>query len=112
MVHMKGTIKGKAWKFSRPYHGPYHVVTVTGTNSKVHLVDDPTADPIFVSLDRVTPCYQELPDVSWTGHTKRKAHKNSAVQKQSNQSDKSQWKVKEPYNGPITRSRSKSMDSV
>ena len=79
MVHMKGTIKGKAWKFSRLYHGPYCVVT----NAEVRLVDDPTADSIFISLDRVKPCYPELPDIAWTGHTTRKERKNSAKQKDS-----------------------------
>ena len=104
MVHMKGTIKGKAWKFSRPYHGPYRVLTVTGTNAEVRLVDDPTANSTFVSLDHVRPCYSELPDVSWTCHTKRKERKNSDTKKQSDQSDKNPEKATEPYNGPITRS--------
>ena len=112
MVHMKGTIKGKAWKFSRPYHGPYRVVTVTGSNAEVRLVDDPAADSIFVSLDRVKPCYPELPDISWTGHTKRKAHKNKDSKEQDNRSSKNQEEAREPYIGPITRSRSKQLNSI
>ena len=110
MVHMKGTVKGKAWKFSRPYHGPYRVITVTGTNAEVRLVDDPTADSIFVSLDRVKPCYPELPDVSWTGHTKRKERKNGDAKPTNSRVDKSQERVEEPYTGPITRSRSKKLN--
>ena len=90
MVHMKGTVKGME---ILTYHGPYRVVTVTGTNAEVHLVDDPTADSIFVSLDRVKPCYPELPDISWTGHMKRKAHKNNDPKEQDSRSSENQKKA-------------------
>ena len=86
-------------------------MTVTETNAEVHLVDDPTADSIFISLDCVKPCYPELPDIAWTGHTTRKERKNSAKQKNS-RNDQNQEKVEEPYTGPITRSRSKSVNST
>ena len=110
MVHMKGTIKGKVWKFSRQYHGPYHVVTVTETNAEVRLVDDPTAELIFVSLDRVKPGY---PDVSWTGHTKWKERKNSSnTKKQASESKENREEATEPYTGLITRSRSKQLNSM
>ena len=65
MVHMPGSIKGKAWKLVRPFHGPYRVLSVTPTNAEVQLVDRPGADAIFVSLSRVRPCYLEISDVSW-----------------------------------------------
>lgn len=29
MVHMPGTIKGKAWKFARALYGPYRILTIT-----------------------------------------------------------------------------------
>ena len=66
MVHMPGSVKGKAWKLVRPFHGPYRVVCVTTTNAEVRLVDQPGADAIilFVSLSRVCPCYSEMADVS------------------------------------------------
>lgn len=39
------------------------------TNAEVRLVDDPIAKSMFMSLDCIKPCYPELPDVSWIGHT-------------------------------------------
>ena len=38
MVHIKNPFKGKAWIFSRPYHGPYRVVTVIETIAEIRLV--------------------------------------------------------------------------
>ena len=70
MVHMPGTVKGKAWKLVRPFHEQYRVVSVTPTNAKVRLVDQPGADAIFVSLNRVRPCYPEIAVVSWSGNNK------------------------------------------
>ena len=46
MVHMPGSVKGKAWKLVRPYHGPYRVISVTPTNAEVRLVDEPGADAL------------------------------------------------------------------
>ena len=37
MIHMLGVVKGKAWKFARPFHGPYRVIGVTPTNVEVKL---------------------------------------------------------------------------
>ena len=60
MVHMPGEVKGKSWK-SRPFHGPYHVLLLTPTNAEVRLVDCPTSESIFVALNRVCVCYDEMP---------------------------------------------------
>ena len=98
MVRMPGTVKGKAWKLKRPYHGPYRVLTMTATNVEVVLVDEPTAEPIFVALDRVKPCFPELADVPWTGE---RCLRRSRKSKDMSRSDSV------PYSGPITRSRSK-----
>ena len=75
MVYMPHEVTGKSWKFARPFFGPYRILSVTPTNVEVRLVDKPEEDPIFVSLDRVRPCYGELPDVSWSGHSRRKRKK-------------------------------------
>ena len=32
MVHMPGSVKGKAWKLVRPFHGPYRVLRVCNSN--------------------------------------------------------------------------------
>ena len=102
MVLMKGVIKGKAWKFACPFHGPYRIVALTTNNAEVRLVDEPTADSIFVSLDRVRRCYPELPDKSWTGRSKRKRR----IATKSNRSPSDSAAV--PYTGPVTRARAKS----
>ena len=47
MVHMPGSVKGKAWKLVRPFHGPYRVLSVTPSNAEVRLVDQPDSDPII-----------------------------------------------------------------
>ena len=38
MVYMPGEVKGKAWKFARPYHGPYRLLSITPTNAEVRLI--------------------------------------------------------------------------
>ena len=53
MVYMPAEDQGKTRKLSRPFHRPYHVVTVTSSNEEVRLVDEPTAKTLFVSRDRV-----------------------------------------------------------
>ena len=70
MVHMPGSVKGKAWKLVRQYHGPYRVMSVTPTNAEVRLVDERTRSRSFVSLSRERPCYSEITDVSWSGSNK------------------------------------------
>ena len=68
MIHMPGQVQGRAWKFARPYFGPYEIVGVTPTNAEVRLLNHPTDPTIFVSLDRVQKCYEEMTDAVWTGH--------------------------------------------
>ena len=107
MVRMPGDIQGKSWKFARPYHGPFRVVSVTSTNAEVVLVDRPTDDPIFVSLKRVRPCYEELPDISWTGHSNVKPRKK----KSQNKDTQKLKKETNEYKGPITRSMARKQES-
>ena len=58
--------KGKAHKFARPFHGPYRVIELTTNDAKVIPVDKPRSPPIFVALDRVRHCPDELPpDQYW-----------------------------------------------
>lgn len=53
MIHMPGTVSGKAWKLARPYHGPYRVISVTPTNVEARLIEDVDAEPIFVAVNGV-----------------------------------------------------------
>ena len=95
MVHMPGEVKGKTWKLARPFHGPYRVVSLTPSNAEVVLVDTPKDQPIFIALSRIRRCYDEIPDVSWTGPKKRKR------QRKERQKEKQQEKI--ARDGPVTR---------
>lgn len=100
IVHMPHESTGKAAKLAWPFFGPLHILNI---NMEVRLVDKPDEPSIFVSLSRVRPCYEEVSDVSWSGHTpNRKRHSNrEATSKPPVQT------VNEPYTGPMTRSRTK-----
>jgi len=68
--------KGKAHKFARPFYGPYRVIEVTANDVKVVPVHKPRSTPIFVALDRVRFCPDEVPpDQYWPArHHIRKDH--------------------------------------
>ena len=102
MVYVPAETQGKNWKLARPFHGPYRILATTLTNIEVRLVDDPTANSLFVSWNRVRSCYPEQGNKTWTRpHPKRKQKKRKPRQKdciiQENRSS----------NGPTTRSMSK-----
>ena len=102
MVYMPNAVTGKAWKLARPFYGPYRVITTTPTNVEVKPVDNPDTDSIFVSLDRVRPCYPELPDISWCGN-KRAKRKTTT----DNQAAKKEQSKPTRTCGRITRSMSR-----
>ena len=93
MLPMPSATTGKAWKPARPYHGPYHVLDVTPSNIEARLVDDAGEESIFVSVNRARPCYVGVPDISWTGHKKKRYPKKSSI---------AQPEVSK-YSGPTTR---------
>ena len=72
MVHMPAEVQGKTWKLARPFHGPYHVLTVTDTNAEVRLVDQLASEPTFVHLNRVRPCHPQQGDIVWTGPNRKR----------------------------------------
>ena len=100
MVYMPNTVKGKAWKLARPFYGPYRVLATTPTNLEVKPVDKPDAEAIFVSLDRIRPCYPELPNVSWCGNAK---HKRSKKKPQAKKTTETPVRT----SGTVTRSMTK-----
>ena len=76
MISKVAQSSGRDWDRHLPYllfayrasvHGPYRVLSVTPTNVEARLVDHPDADPIFVAVSRVRPCYPELSNLTWTG---------------------------------------------
>ena len=56
---------GEARKFARPYHGPYRIVELSPSNAYIRRVDRPQDDPIFVALQRLRRCPDEIPDEFW-----------------------------------------------
>ena len=105
MVYMPLEKQGKARKVARPYYGPYRVLQVTPSNVQVRLVDKPTAQAIFVSLDRVRRCYPELKNVSWSGRVERRPKKKKAVvERLATQRSPAQ------RSGPITRSQTRGLN--
>ena len=70
MVFMPQETKTKNHKLALPYHGPFRVLELRGNCVLVRPVDKPDEHPILVSLDRVTLCPVDLPDISWLGSKK------------------------------------------
>ena len=77
-VYMPSANKGKAHKYARPFHGPFRVIELTANDAKVCPMNRPKADPIFVSLDRVRYCPEEIsPEQSWPHRSvRRKTREN------------------------------------
>ena len=72
-VYMPNAKQGKNWKFAKPFHGPFRILELTHTNASVRRVDKPQEHSIFVSLDRVRHCPEELPSgETWFGTTKKR----------------------------------------
>ena len=55
-VHMPAIRSGPAYKLTRPYKGPYHVITTHPNEVKLQSVDYPKAKTIRVALNRVRHC--------------------------------------------------------
>ena len=83
MVHMQGEVQGKA---------------LTPNNVEVSLIDQPKDQSIFVSLNRIRLCYDEMEDITWTGPKKKR--KQSKHKEQSTVSTQPLT----PRKGPTTRS--------
>ena len=64
----------------RPFHGPFHVIELTANDTKVCPVNRPKADPIFVSLDRVRHCPEEIPsEESWPHRFDQRTTRENAL---------------------------------
>ena len=107
MVHFPSTVRGKAWKFARPYFGPYRIISLTPTNAEVQRVDQPNGETLFVALDRVRPCYQEMSDEVWVGRGKRRRPRCTERGQKAPDAEapREDLPSSEEYTGPLTRSR-------
>ena len=63
---------GKAYQFACPYYGPYRIVELTTNDAKICPVDKPSEEPIFVALDRLRRCPEEIGDEFWPTRAKKK----------------------------------------
>ena len=72
MVYMPSEEKGEEHKLRRPFYGPYRVLSITGTNAEVCLVDLLTDDPILVNLNQVWLCHPAQEDVTWVREEPKK----------------------------------------
>ena len=113
MVYFPDQVKGKSWKLARPYHGPYEVVSVTPTNVEVRLVGSPQNPAIFVALDRIRPCPEEMTDETWTGSKPAKPRRG---RKENNSSSDETTRPSESgrdgnRTGPVTRSMARALEN-
>ena len=81
MVYMPSEITGASWKLAKPFYGPYRILSMTPTNAEVKIIDKPEEPSIFVALGRLTLCYNELPDTSWS-RSRRKRRRAKARTRQ------------------------------
>lgn len=56
---------GEARKLARPFHGPYSIMEVSPSNAYIQCVDRPQDDTIFVSLQHLRRCSDEIPNEFW-----------------------------------------------
>ena len=61
-VYMPSAKACKAYKFARPFYGPYQIIEQSETGVVVRPVDKPQAEPIRVAYDRIQRCSNAIPD--------------------------------------------------
>ena len=61
-VYMPKEKASKAYKFARPFYGPYRVVEVLETGLVVRPVDRPEGEIMWVACNRVRRCPDPVPD--------------------------------------------------
>ena len=112
MVYFPDQVKGKAWKLARPYHGPYKVLALTPTNAEVCLIGSPQSNSMFVALDRIRTCPEEMTDETWTGLNSTK-HRQSCKKSKPDSSDASgpSEPIDRKYTGLITRSMARKLEN-
>lgn len=64
-VYKPSAKTGKAYKFAKPFHGPYRILVLYEGGADVTLVDRPREAPIRVPFERLRVCSEEIPDRSY-----------------------------------------------
>ena len=64
-LYMPAAKSCKAYKFAKPFHGPYRIVEQNETGVAVWPVDQPQVNPIRVAYNRIRCCAGSIPDLFW-----------------------------------------------
>ena len=64
-VYMPAAKATKAYKFARPFHGPYRIIEQSDTGVVVHPIDKPQAEPIRVAYNRIRHYCDSLQNKFW-----------------------------------------------
>ena len=63
-VYKPSTKTGKAYKFAKPFHGPYRILTLHEGAADVVLIERPEEASIRVPFERLRVCPEEIPESS------------------------------------------------
>ena len=77
-VYMPGMVRGKAYKFARPFQGPYRIVDVYGTGAEVQLVTKPKSAVLRVALDRLRKVPEGMLELSQEGDAEETAEQHAS----------------------------------
>lgn len=69
-VYMPASKANKAYKFAKPFEGPYRVLATYENGADVRLVDQPSSGTLRVALDRLRQCPEQI--VSLEGQVTRR----------------------------------------
>ena len=75
-VYMPAAKACKAYKFARPFYGPYRILEQNELGVVVRPVDKPQSEPIRVAYDRIRKCPNEIPNKFWPTSVRSRVHRN------------------------------------
>lgn len=61
-VYMPVAKRGKAYKFTKLFSGPYRIVELFNNGAAVQLISRPHSGTVRVALNRIRRCPKEIPD--------------------------------------------------
>ena len=65
-MYMPAAKACKAYKFARPFYGPYQIIEQNDLGVVVQPVNRPLMKPIRVVYDQVQRCSEKIPDEFWS----------------------------------------------
>ena len=93
---------GKAYKFARPFHGPYRIVKLYDNGVDVWPVDRPQEATIRVPFNRLRVCPEEIPNESWPPKSVQSTFTSSATHYKPTSTSVSQPRVTVTTSTPTT----------